>query len=326
METLVTGATGFIGTRLVEKLRERGVEVRCIAKDPMHMRDLKSLGVELTLADLNNGVCWERMLDGVDRIYHLAGATRAKRTSDYYTENHLATRRFVEVCSRFSSSIERFVYVSSQTAAGPSIDGSPVTEEDLCHPVSEYGRSKLLAEEAVRAARSKLRITIVRPTAVYGPRDRDFLDYFKIILHGIQPLIGFREKFMSLVHVDDLIDGILLAGEHPHAVGETYFLGSEVGYSTGAIGAAIAAAVHRRPVHVRIPHAAVFAIGALAQFAGRLAGKRVFFNIQKVRESTQRAWTCSVVKAMSQLGYRQRWTLEEGMASTYRWYREHGWL
>ncbi len=326
MKTLVTGATGFIGTRLVEKLRERGVEVRCIAKDPMHILDLQSLGVEVTLADLNNGVSWERMLDGVDRVYHLAGATRAKRTSDYYTENHLATRRFVEICSRFPSSIERFVYVSSQTAAGPALGGVPLTEADTCHPVSEYGRSKLLAEGAVREAGKKLRITIVRPTAVYGPRDRDFLDYFKMILLGIQPLIGFREKVMNLVHVDDLVDGILLAGEHPSAVGETYFLGSEEWYSTGAIGAAIAAAVHRRPIHLRIPHAVVYAIGALAQAAGWLAGQRVFFNIQKVRESTQKAWTCSVAKAMSQLGYRQKLSLGEGMASTYRWYREHGWL
>jgi nucleoside-diphosphate-sugar epimerase len=326
MKTLVTGGTGFIGARLVETLRARGEDVVCLAKDAMNTADLKALGVEVVLADLNNGVAWDRMLDGVGRVYHLAGATRACRMGDYYTENHLATKRFVEICARMAPSLERFVYVSSQTAAGPSVTGDTLTEDAPCRPVSHYGRSKLLAEGAVRDAAGTLRTTIVRPTAVYGPRDRELLEYFKLIKHGVHVMVGRGRKVMNFIHVDDLVDGILLAGEHPRAVGETYFLGSEESYSTEAIGDAIARALRKTPLRVHLPHAAVYMIGAISELTARIEGKRVLFNIQKVRESTQDAWICSVAKARSQMGFRAKVEFADGVESTYRWYKEHRWL
>ncbi len=326
MKTLVTGATGFIGSRLVEKLRERGAEVRCLAKDTMNVAALQNLGVEITMADLNNGISWERLLDGVDRVFHLAGATRASRTAEYYTENYLATKRLAEVCARYAPALDRFVYVSSQTAAGPSLDGKPVTEDLPCRPVSHYGRSKMMAEQAIRMLGDALPVAIVRPTAVYGPRDRDFCDLFKLARLGVQPVIGFRRKVMNVIYVDDLVEGILLAGEHPDAVGETYFLGNDDAYSTEEIGMAIAKTLNCSPRRIHLPHAAVYALGALAQAAGRLTGAKVFFNVQKVRESVQAAWVCSVAKARTELGFRARTPLDDGLRITYRWYREHGWL
>lgn len=326
MNILVTGGTGFIGSHLVERLRRDGHTVRCVAKDRLNSPYLESLGVEVVLGDLNNGLGWDAILDGIDVIYHLAGVTRTRSPRDYYEGNYHATKRFLQVCLNHCRDLKRFVYVSSLAAVGPSLNGQPLDETATYHPVSDYGRSKMMGEIEVLKAAGRLPVTVVRPSAVYGPRERDMYEYMRLIRRGIQPLIGFKRKLLNLIHSDDLVRGIVLAGEHSRAVGETYFLGSRVNYTTEDIGCAIATAVHRKPLCVRVPHALVYAVGAVAELVGKVSGKEIFFNLQKVRESVQPAWTCSVEKAQRQLGFSQQLTLEEGMIATYRWYCEHGWL
>ncbi|HUI10161.1 MAG TPA: NAD-dependent epimerase/dehydratase family protein [Bacteroidota bacterium] len=326
MKTLVTGGTGFIGSHLVERLLEKGESVICVAKDVMHARMLALRGCDAMLADINEADGLDSALDGVDTVYHVAGLTRCRRPEDYYEANTRGTRRFLEVCRGHRGTIRRFIYVSSQTAVGPSLDGRPVSEESPYHPVSHYGRSKMLAEmEVLRAARA-LPVTIVRPSAVYGPRERDMYDYIKTVKRGLKLLIGFHDKLMSLVHVDDLVSGILLAGESVRAAGKKYFLGSERPYSIREIGGTIATVLHRHPLCVRLPHSLVYAVGAAATAIGKATGAEVFFNMEKAREAVQPAWTCSVAKAATELGYRERFTLEEGMRQTYAWYVENGWL
>jgi len=326
MKVLVTGGTGFIGSHLVERLRKRGDEVKCVAKDRLNATLLESLDVEVVLGDLNNGIGWDSILDGVECIYHLAGVTRAKSSKEYYEGNYMATKRFVEVCIANCVDLRRLVYVSSLAAIGPSLDRHPVTEETPYHPVSHYGRSKMMGELEILGVRDRLPVTVVRPSAVYGPRERDMYEYMRLIMRGVQPLIGFRKKFLSLIHSDDLVEGIILAADHPRAIDQTYFLGSEEWYATEDIGSAIACAIQKFPVRVRIPHAVIYAIGAIAAAVGKLTNKQIFFNLQKARESVQSAWICSVEKAKTHLGFRQRVSLAEGMERTYRWYRENGWL
>lgn len=326
MKVLVTGGTGFIGSRLIERLRQRGDDVKCVAKDRLNASFLESLKVDVVLGDMNNGIGWDPLLDGVECIYHLAGVTRAKSWREYYEGNYLATKRFVDVCTNSRVNVKRFLYVSSLAAVGPSNGGGAATETTALHPVSHYGKSKMLGELEVLKARDRLPITIVRPSAVYGPRERDMYEYMRLIMRGIQPLIGFRRKWLNLIHSDDLVEGILMASDHPRAEGETYFLGSEAHYTTEDIGNAIAGAVQKNPVHIRIPHALVYAVGAVAELVGRATNKQVFFNLQKAKESVQSAWICSTEKAKEHLGFRPRVTLENGMLQTYRWYRENGWL
>jgi nucleoside-diphosphate-sugar epimerase len=326
MKILVTGGTGFLGSHLVARLRQKGHEVVCVAKDALNAAFIRSLNVEVVLGDLNNGLGWESILDGVAVIYHLAGVTRAKLSKDYYEGNYFATKRIVEVCSKNCKSLKRFVYVSSLAASGPALDGQPLREDVPCHPVSHYGKSKMLGELEVLRARDKLPITIVRPAAAYGPRDREIYQYFRIIQRGVQPLIGFGRKRLNLIHCDDLVDGILLAGGHPRSVGETYFLGSEENYPVEDIGGAIARILKRHPIRLRLPHGFVYAIGAMAGVVSKVTGKPIFFNLQKAREAVQPAWICSVEKAKSQLGFRSRVSLSEGMLKTYLWFRENNWM
>jgi nucleoside-diphosphate-sugar epimerase len=326
MKVLVTGGTGFIGSHLVERLCAGGDEVVCVAKDPLNIRLLESLGCTVVLADLNNGLMWDSVLDGVEQIYHVAGVTRARDPGDYYEGNTLATRRFVEICSDSSLSLNRFVYISSLAAAGPSPDGHPLQENAPPHPVSAYGKSKLLAEREVMRAQDRLPVTIVRPAMVYGPRERDMYDYMRMVKRGIRLLIGFHQKVFSLIHVQDLVQGVLLAGNATASVGGTYFLGSERFYTTGDIGKAMSRVLHRHTVGVCIPHAVVYAVGAISEAIGKITGRNMLFNSEKVREVVQPSWTCSVAKAREVLGFRQRIDLEEGMRQTYRWYCANGWM
>jgi len=326
MKVLVTGGTGFIGSHLVERLVREGHQVRCVAKDRLHSVYLESLGIELMLGDLNNGMDLEAILDGVECIYHLAGVTRARLNKDYYEGNYLTTKNFINICARSSNKFERFVYVSSQAAVGPALDGRPVTEKDPYQPVSHYGKSKMLAEKEVLRYRDKVPITIIRPAAVYGPRDREMLQYFLLIKKHLQLLIGFRKKWLNFVYVDDLVDGLLLAGEHPRAEGESFFIGSEESCTTEDIGNTVASILNRRPICFRVPHLVVFSVAAIAEGFGKLTGKPIFFNLQKAKESVQPSWIFSVEKAKSKLGFSPRVSLEEGMKRTYQWYEANDWL
>jgi dihydroflavonol-4-reductase len=326
MKTLVTGGPGFIGSHLIERLRERGDEVVSLAKDATNADILRRLEVETIIGDLNNGIDPVALLDRVEIVYHLAGVTRARVTDDYYEGNLAATKRLIEHCLRHGRCVRRFVYVSSQAAAGPARNGRPVGEEDPCRPVSHYGRSKMLAERAVLAARDRLPVTIVRPSAVYGPRDRDFHKYFRLIKHHLELLAGGGGGRLNLIHARDLVEGLLLAAEREEAIGQTYFIASEEEYTTKSIAGAIARAMQTRPIRIPVPAAIVYAAGGMLELIGRLSGREVLLNLQKAREMLQPAWVCSVSKAGAELGFRSRVTLDDGIRDTLDWYREHRWL
>ncbi|HUI65099.1 MAG TPA: NAD-dependent epimerase/dehydratase family protein [Bacteroidota bacterium] len=326
MNILVTGGTGFIGSHLVEQLHAQGHRVRCVAKDAMFAPVLQALGCELVLADLNRPGLWESALDGVEAVYHVAGVTRSRTPSEFYEGNFHATKTVVERCLAAGSKIRHFIYVSSLSATGPSAIGSPVCEDAPYHPVSDYGKSKMLAESVVLKAQDRLPVTIIRPSAVYGPRERDMYDYIKAIRRGCALMIGLHDKLMSLIHVDDLVRGIMHAAASDPAIGRTYFLGSECFYSIRELSATIARVLDRRVFRLHLPHCLVYSVGGAATLAGKVTGAQVFFNLNKAREAVQPAWTCSVDRAKSELGFRQEVSLEAGMRSTCRWYYDNGWM
>jgi nucleoside-diphosphate-sugar epimerase len=276
--------------------------------------------------DLTNGVSWDALLDGIDCIYHVAGVTRAQQTRDYYTGNTEATKRVIDAILPRCNGKTRLVYVSSLTVVGPSRDGTPVDEHTPCRPISEYGKSKLLAEAEVLRAVDRMPTTIVRPAAVYGPRERDLLQYIHMARRGVAPLIGFGTKWVNFVHVHDLVDGIIRAGEAKSAEGEVYILGGATSSRVSDVGRAVALASKRTLVQIRLPHAVAYAVGAAAQAFGAMTGKQILFNIQKARETTQKAWTCSIEKAKRDLKYNPTIALNEGMKMTYDWYCQQGWM
>jgi len=326
MKVLVTGGTGFIGSHLIKRLVKKGHEVICIAKDEMNMELLKKDQVKVVLCDLNEDRDWKSILNNIDIIYHLAGVTRAKKFDEYYDGNYRATKNFVSLCIKHANQLSRFIYVSSLAAVGPTIDDQPIGEDSPYSPVSDYGKSKMLAEQEVLKARSKLPITIIRPSAVYGPRERDMYDYIKMIKQGYQLLIGFHKKWLNLIHVNDLVDGILLAGENDRAKGEIYFIGSKSSYTQQELGYAIAKAVSTKPIRIHLPHVVVYLIGLIVGFIGKCINRQMFFNLEKAREAVQERWDCNIKKATDQLSFNPRISLADGMKQTYKWYLDNSWL
>ncbi|GIK21715.1 MAG: NAD(P)-dependent oxidoreductase [Ignavibacteriota bacterium] len=326
MKALVTGGTGFIGSHLIEKLCSNNISVKCISKDYLNTDQLINLDVELIIGDLEKNSLSENLLDGIDLIFHVAGVTHAKSKNDYYIGNYLATKKLIEFCANSSKNIKRFIYISSLTAVGPSLTGTEVNENTPYHPVSDYGISKMMAEYEVLKYRNKIPITIVRPSAVYGPRERDFYIYMKSIKRGIQLLIGINKKYLNLIYIDDLVDGITLAAQNKQAEDEIYFLGSDTSYPNETIGKTIAEILDKNPLNIHLPHCIVFGICSTTELLGNLFNKHVLLNRQKARELTQNSWACSIEKAKKHLGFNPNTSLHEGFFQTYCWYKKMGWL
>lgn len=325
-KVLVTGATGFVGSHLVDSLVERHDRVRCLARKSSKLDYLKHPQIEFAYGALDDSTDWEQALTDVDTIYHVAGTTFARRAEDYFTVNHKGTETILAEAVKRRNHIKRFVYISSLAAAGPGPDGRPVDENTPPAPITPYGRSKLLAEEAVHAVSDVLPVTIVRPPAVYGPRDYGIFEFFKAVKKGMFPMIGRRDKRISLVHVHDLAGGIILAGESEAAVGRTYFISSEDDYSMRAVADLIAALMHKRARTIAIPRPLAYAVAVIAEAAAAVMGKPPVINRDKVTDLSQTNWSCSIERAKSELGYNPQVPLEKGMRETIDWYKREGWL
>ena len=323
---LVTGSTGFVGSHLVEALIARGYEVVALVREKSNRQWLKGLPVKIVLGDIMDKDSLSAAVRGCNYVYHLAGLTKAIKRSEYYLVNAVGTNNLIERWKSENTEVKRFLYVSSLAAIGPAENGVPIKEDQPPHPVSDYGKSKLKGEEVLKSYIKEVPITILRPGAIYGPRDRDILHFFRWVKKGIQPLLGGEERYVDLCHVNDIIKGIILAAETPTSSGETFFLASGVSYSWEKIGEIIAQALGRKGKKVVIPYFLLALAASFAEVVGWLKGKPAPFNRQKLREMQQKYWICDISKARIQLGYRPQVSIGEGIKQTASWYIENGWL
>jgi nucleoside-diphosphate-sugar epimerase len=324
MRVLVTGATGFIGSHLVEALVARGHDVVCLIRPGRPRRFIGELPVRWAIGPWEDPTFLQEALRDRELVFHVAGLTRAARREDFYRVNHLGTRAVVQAC-RTAASLRRLVYVSSLAAAGPGREGRPVHEEDPPRPITDYGRSKLLGEEEVRAEADRVPATILRPPAVYGPRDGDLLAAFRAIRRGVLP-VPVRGACIDLCHVADVVAALVLAADGPEAANETYFVAGHRPVSWEEAGKAIAAALGVRAVQIPIPAAAALAVAIGAEAWGRLRGRAALLSRDKVRDMRERYWICDASKIRRALGFRPGVELKEGLCQTAAWYRQAGWL
>jgi dihydroflavonol-4-reductase len=326
MKALVTGASGFIGSHLVDLLLAHGYSVRALVRTTSRLEWLQDRQLERVHGDLFDEQALRNAIAGVDYVYHLAGVTKATSPDEFDRINRQGTRNLLTAVKEQNSTLRRFVHVSSQTAVGPSPTITPIDETAPANPISSYGKSKWEAELECLKFSQDFPVTILRPSAVYGPRDRDVLEYFRTLNNRLLPVIGFSDKYVSLVHSSDLVRGLVQAAESEKSIGETYFLSSARPCSWREIGEISSQLIGKRVLRVRIPPPLVFAIAAAAEGVSLLSRQPVLLSFEKARDMVQDYWTCDSTKATRDFGYRQEVSMEEGMRNTLEWYRAQGWL
>ncbi len=295
-----------------------------LARPSSDLTYLERLPVEVVRGDLTDGPLKEAVV-GVDWVFHLAGALKGFRPEDLLRVNRDGTRRLTEACIAHTNGLGRFVLVSSLAAAGPSPGGqSPAVEDAPPLPLTWYGKSKRAAELVVQNA--GLPFTIVRPPIVFGPRDRDVFSYFQIAKAGVLPIPGWKDRCYSLVFAPDLADGILHAAEAADATFGIFNLTGPEVVTWCELGQKIAGALGVRGRILRLPEFAIRTAGKIADLAAWLRGHPQIFSSQKVIEMLAPAWVASPEKAARLLGWKAQTPLDEALALTVRWYRDHGWL
>lgn len=324
--SVVTGASGFVGSHLVDKLLSEGHEVRCILRSTSSRRWLEGKPVEIIDCGLFDKENLKKVLVDADYLFHIAGVVKAKNEEGYFKGNVETTRVLIDVLKEVNPKIKRMVITGSMTACGPSLDGKPCTEETIPHPITTYGRSKRAQEELAMSNKDIIPITILRLHAVYGERDTEIYQFFRTYKMGLMGLIGFDDKRLNLIHVQDAVDGIYKAAIIPKAAGEIYFLASEEIYNWPTIGDVIAKATGKKAFVLRIPHFLVYTVAAVVQFFSMFSSKAATFNIEKARDFVQKDWTCDVSKAKRDFNFVQNVKLEEGIKRAIDWYREMKWL
>ena len=321
----VTGGTGFVGSHLVEELLGRGYRVRALVRSSPKW--LAGLPVETVAGDLHDADAL-RQLAGASAVVHVAGLTRARDQATLDRANVDGTRALL-AAAREHAPDARVLATSSLEAMGPNEirDGVPVpaTESGAVQPISMYGVSKARMEDVIRREFADLGVTVVRPPAVYGPREADLYEMVKGAARGLFPVVGDGETpRLSMVYVGDLARGMADLLESERAVGETYFVGTP-GVSWAEVRAALESALGRRTVRLPVPGPVIRAAGALAERVGGAFGTLPPLTADKA-EAARHAWICDSSKARAAVGYAPRVGLAQGWAETVAWYRQHGWL
>jgi len=324
--SVVTGASGFVGSNLVDRLIAEGHQVKCILRNSSSKRWLEGKPVEIFDCGLFDKEALKSILKDADYLFHIAGVIKSKKEEGYYRGNVETTRTLLDVLCEVNPNIKHVVITSSQTACGPSLDGIISNEQTKEHPITTYGRSKLAQEQLVKKYMDKLPITIIRPPAVFGPRDTEIYLVLKNYKMGMMTLVGFNKKELSLVYVDDLVNGIYLASITEKAKGQIYFIAAEEINNWPQVSGFIGKAFGRKALNIRFPHWLVYTVAAFAQFFAMFSSKPATFNLEKARDFVQEAWTCDASKAKMDLGYKQSISIEEAMKRTVAWYKKMKWF
>jgi nucleoside-diphosphate-sugar epimerase len=299
--------------------------VLALVRDPMRAADLAATpGVELVCGDLRDADRMHELATRAEVVYHLAGLTSARSRAEFMAVNAEATGALAGACAA-APAPPKLVYVSSLSVAGPRTSARPAREEEPPAPANAYGESKLRGEELVRGAGAGLRWSIVRPPWVYGPGDHATLALFRLAAHGFFPSVRGGCMQVSLIHVDDLVEALILAGTAAHADGRTYYAADGEVHLIAEFGAALlAAAGGGRAIHVP---GFVFRLAGLAgEAASWLTGKPTLLGNDKACEGLQEGWVCNDARIRKELGYRSRVDLAGGVAATLAWYRQRRWL
>jgi dihydroflavonol-4-reductase len=324
MKVFLTGATGFVGGHLVDRLLAGGHEVAALVRTPARATGLAARGVALIQGDLHHHAALREGAAGAAVIIHVAALTGAVDEGEFLAANRDGTANVVGA-ARSSPRRPPVVYVSSMAAGGPARRGAPKRDAGADHPVTMYGRSKLAGEQVLRDSGHPW--VILRPPTVYGPRDQDnLLTVFKAARTGIAPVFGDGSMELSAIHVVDLADACIAAAASEGARGGTFYVNHPEVVTSAELVRRIGRAMGREVRLIRIPEPVARGILSLTGGFAALFKRKTILRADKANEFYQEAWTGDPTPFTTVTGWQARVDLTTGLADTYRSYQEAGWL
>lgn len=329
MRIAVTGGTGFVGSHVVELLLERGDEVNCLVLPSEGRLWLEPYAGVKRLRFFEGSVTDRASLgpfvEGCDAIVNIAGLTRAKTEEVFLAVNAGGAVNLAEAALALPAGPRHIVSMSSLAASGPCPDGRCLDEDEPLRPLTPYGRSKAALEASLRAYEGRMACTFIRAPGVYGPRDRDFLQYYKLVMRGLRLIAGPR-NVTSLVYVKTLASAIVACVLNPAAYGQAFFIADEGEYDWDDLSAMIEKALGKKTLRVAVPGWAVALVAFCSELAKPFTRRPPLLDKHKLLEMRQPRWVVSTDKARRLLGFEPLAKTEGAIAETGKWYLANGWI
>ncbi len=327
---LITGASGFIGSCLIEKAIEKNYETFAVIRKNSNKQYLQNSSINFIEFDFNSNESLDKALQKfksqfgkIDYIIHAAGVTKSINKVDFYNGNFESTKNLVEALERNSLIPQKFVLVSSLAAFGCGETDEPITKNQAQKPLTEYGKSKMQAEDYLRS-KTNFPFVIVNPTAVYGPRDKDFFFLLKSISQGIEMYINNTKQKLSFVYVQDLVDAIFIAMESS-AFNQNFIVSDLENYTSKEFNNLVKKHLDKKTLTLVIPAFIAHFFALISEGVGHLRKQTPLLNRERLKEFKAKNWSVDA-NEIKQLGYIPKYKLNEGLQSAIKWYKENGWL
>lgn len=332
---LITGASGFIGSFIVEEALARGMEVWAGVRKSSSRRYLQDERIHFIDLNLDSKEQLKQQLSShtFDYIVHAAGVTKCINKADFFRVNTEGTRHLVDALIELQMPLEHFVFISSLSVFGAIREKQPyepIRDTDTPQPNTAYGQSKLEAEKEIKERSTPFPYTILRPTGVYGPRERDYFLMAKSIKGHSDFSVGYQQQDITFVYVKDVVQAVFLALHTPHSTLHTprcYFLSDGEVYQSSTFSDLIIKEMGNPwCLRIKAPIWVLRIVTACGEWLSHFTGKISALNNDKYHILKQRNWQCDIQPAIDELGYKPQYNLERGVKETIAWYKKEGWL
>ncbi len=324
-KVIITGANGFIGSHLIDALVSGNYKVIAIVRRSSNIECIENKGVRILRCGLENMSALKDAFKDANWVFHCAGLVKADNQAAFDFGNVKLTENVLEAALANKKSIEKVIVLSSLAAAGPAELDKPINENVSCNPVSLYGKSKLKQEWLVAGYKGQLPLIIVRPPVVFGERDTEVLEFFKLVKMRLVPLAGFRQKQLSIVYVKNLVLALVaMAKSTIHS--EVYFVADKEQLSWKQLAESIANCFDKRVGFLYLPHFFIKGLCLGGELIGKFTNNKPALNLNKYDEIIQNAWICSVAKMKDDLNFEPTYSFEDALRNTLEWYQEKKWL
>jgi nucleoside-diphosphate-sugar epimerase len=324
MKIFITGGTGFIGSHFIDfLLKIKNIHIYALTRNLKKPKWLN--GRNITFVE-GNLFSLPPLPSDLDYFFHIAGLSKATKSENYYTVNQKGTASLFHKLSSENANPKKVVYLSSLAAAGPCCNGQIVTESKKPFCVTPYGKSKRLGEIEALQYKNKFPVVIIRVGPVFGPRDKDFLPYFKLINKGLLPSLDSKAGMMSLCYVKDLARALYFCIKKEVKSGEIFHIADPKPYSWDEFGMIVAKTLGKKPLKIKPPYLFLRLITGLSEIGAKISKNPTILNQDKLIEMNQEGWITDTSKAKKELGFETEYSLEQAVKETVQWYKEKNWL